>query len=61
MASAGLPGGESAHAGGAGSWFGNPADLSPEDLLRIETGLMGMFSGLSPYVVLGCAIAALRL
>lgn len=38
--------------------FGNPADLSPEEPPRIETGLMGMSSGLSPYVVFGAAAGA---
>lgn len=52
-ASASFAGGGAAHASGVGSLFVNPAALSIRDAFQAEAGLMGLASGLSPYVLFG--------
>ncbi|MDB5051255.1 MAG: hypothetical protein JWO30_4326 [Fibrobacteres bacterium] len=51
--SASFAGGGAAHASGVNAVFGNPAALSISDALQVETGMMGLSGGLSPYVLLG--------
>ncbi len=52
-ASASFAGGGAAHAGGVAALFVNPAALSIPDPFQLETGLMGLSEGTSPYALFG--------
>jgi hypothetical protein len=51
--SASFAGGGAAHASGLNSVFDNPAALSIRDEFQVESGLMGLSAGISPYFLFG--------
>ncbi|MDQ3002408.1 MAG: hypothetical protein M3Y08_14255, partial [Fibrobacterota bacterium] len=56
--SASFAGGGAGYSSGLNSVFGNPATLAIRDEFQVETGMMGMAAGFSPYFLFGSRAAA---